>query len=138
MNAPRIKTSSGQRGIALVEALVGMLIFAFGVLGLVGLQASMTRAQTTAKIRADAAYLANDLFALVQTDHITRLPLYSDASCAGYVRCADWKRKVELTLPSAEVALVSNAATGTVNVTLTWVQGDQDRNRYNTSMVWQQ
>ncbi|MBT9500437.1 MAG: pilus assembly protein PilV [Burkholderiaceae bacterium] len=127
-----------QHGVALVEALVGMLIFAFGVLGLVGLQASMTRAQTTAKIRADAAYLANDLFALVQTDHITRLSLYSDASCAGYVRCADWKRKVEATLPSAEIVLVGDAGTGTVNVTLTWIQGDQDRNRYNSSMVWQQ
>ena len=47
------------RGFMLVEALVAMLIFAFGVLGVVGLQVSMTKAQTQSKFRADASQLAH-------------------------------------------------------------------------------
>jgi len=126
------------RGIALLEALIGMLIFAFGVLGLVGLQASVTKAQTASKFRADAANLAADLFGIVQTDHFSRLGLYSSNGCEGYTRCADWKRKVETTLPGGQVGLNTNVAAGSIEVTVSWQQGDQARNSYVSSMVWQQ
>lgn len=126
-----------QGGIALIEALVGMLIFAFGVLGLVGLQASMTKAQTAARFRAEASNLASDLFALIESDHLTRLTLYSSANCANYVRCADWLRKAKDRLPGGDAATVIDGASGTVTVTLSWVQGG-DRNQYVSSMVWQQ
>ncbi len=126
-----------QQGVALLEALIGILIFAFGVLGLVGLQASMTQAQTSGKLRADAANLVSELFGLIQTDHFEKLTQYSDASCAAYARCKDWKNKVEATLPAAEVATTITAS-GSVTVTLSWRQGQESRNNYSSSMTWQQ
>ncbi|MDM4767714.1 prepilin-type N-terminal cleavage/methylation domain-containing protein [Pelomonas sp. SE-A7] len=130
--------SRRQRGVALIEALIAILIFAFGVLGLVGLQAAMTRAQTTGKIRADAANLASDLFGLVQTDHATMLGQYSTANCAGYPRCADWKTKVTAALPSAQVTLTTNEAARSIEVKISWQQGQETRNQYSSTMVWQQ
>ena len=127
-----------QAGVALIEALIGMLIFAFGVLGLVGLQASVTQAQTAGKFRADASNLVDDLFGLVQTDHVSNFGKYTDGSCAGYSRCADWRHKVLATLPAADIAFVSNAATGSMAVTLSWKQGQQSRNTFSSSMAWQQ
>ena len=82
-NSQTRRRRSAQRGIALIEALVGMLIFAFGVLALIGLQASMTRAQSSAHYRADASNLASQLFALVQTDAFAII-----RTCGGQSRCA--------------------------------------------------
>lgn len=127
----------GQRGVALIEAMIAMLIFAFGVLGLVGLQAAMTQAQTAGKFRAEAANLVGDLFAVVQTDNFSKLASYTDSSCDAYERCADWKAKAEATLPGAEVSFTTDATTGTIGVTLSWQQGKESRNQYSSSMVWQ-
>ncbi len=52
----------------LLEALVALLIFSIGVLGIVGLQASMTKAQTGSKFRADAAFLAQRLIGSMWSD----------------------------------------------------------------------
>ncbi len=52
----------------LIEALVAVLIFAFGVLGIVGLQAAMTKAQTQSKSRADASLLAQQVIGSMWTD----------------------------------------------------------------------
>ena len=50
-----------QSGVMLLEALIAVLIFSIGVLGIVGLQASSISASRDAKFRADAGLLANDL-----------------------------------------------------------------------------
>lgn len=135
---PGLPPRRGQAGVALIEALIAMLIFAFGVLGLVGLQAAMTQAQTAGKFRADAANQVSDLFALVQTDHFNNLGQYSEGSCAGYARCADWKAKAMASLPAAEITFATNAGAGTVQVTVSWQQGQESRNSYTSSMTWQQ
>lgn len=137
-NASRPGQPAAQQGIALLEALVGILIFAFGVLGLIGLQAAMTQAQTSGKFRADAANLVSDLFGLIQTDHIDNIGLYADASCASYTRCKDWKAKVAATLPAAEISTTVTPSAGTVAVSLSWRQGQEARSSYASSMNWQQ
>jgi type IV pilus assembly protein PilV len=53
--------SRPQRGVMLLEVLIALLIFALGVLGLVGLQARAARDSSQTKYRADATLLANDL-----------------------------------------------------------------------------
>lgn len=45
-----------QRGIALIEGLIAILIVSVGILGIVGLQASMIRASTDAKYRSTATF----------------------------------------------------------------------------------
>lgn len=50
-----------QQGVALIEALIAMLIVAFGVLGLVGLQAKTTVANLEGYQRSQALILVNDM-----------------------------------------------------------------------------
>ncbi|HLO94391.1 MAG TPA: pilus assembly protein PilV [Burkholderiaceae bacterium] len=132
-----IRPCSGQRGIALIEALIGILIFAFGVLGLIGLQASMTKAQSNAKFRADAANLASDLFGLIQTDAPTNGSQYLTARCASYARCADWQAKVAATLPggTGTVALATGTTTR-YQVVVAWKNGGDAGNKYMSELEW--
>lgn len=50
-----------QSGVMLLEALIAILIFSLGVLGIVGMQASAIKASSDAKYRTDAGLLANEL-----------------------------------------------------------------------------
>lgn len=110
-----------QRGSVLLEALIGFLIFAVGVLGLVGLQVSMTRAQTSTKVRADAAQLANEILGIMWADRASNHGLYTGASCASHSPCKEWQLKVSRTLPGGlAVVNFQPANLNEVQVTLTW------------------
>lgn len=109
---------SAQRGVALIEALVGILIFAFGIIGLVGLQVSMSRAQGAAKYRADAAYLGSQVLGTMWADR-SNLLKYDSGTCGSYQPCKDWADKVASALPSGSAQIAADAA-GTVSLTVTW------------------
>jgi type IV pilus assembly protein PilV len=110
----------GQRGVALVEALVGILIFAFGIVGLVGLQVAMTRAQGSAKYRADAAYLSSQVIGFMWADRTNLAKYNTGGECGTYAPCSDWVQKVESGLPAGAVEISTTAATGVVSMTVTW------------------
>ena len=57
-----------QTGAYLLEALIGILVFSFGILGIVGLQAQAIRVTNDAEMRAEAIYLANSLISQMWTD----------------------------------------------------------------------
>ncbi|MCF8149842.1 MAG: type IV pilus modification protein PilV [Burkholderiaceae bacterium] len=61
LNAPH-----RQRGSFLIEALIAMVIFAIGVLGLVGLQGSGVAANTDIAYRIEAAQLTGRMMATIQ------------------------------------------------------------------------
>jgi len=118
-------------GFALLEALVGLLIFSIGILGLVGIQASMTRAQTSSKFRADAASLAGELIGAMWAD-MPNVNQYDDATCASYGRCKDWSDKVAASLPSGTPTVT--VAAGIVSVTISWTMPNEGVvNRYRTA-----
>jgi type IV pilus assembly protein PilV len=50
--------SSSQKGMILLEGLIALVVFSFGVLALVGLQAAMLKNTGTSKYRSDASYIA--------------------------------------------------------------------------------
>jgi type IV pilus assembly protein PilV len=50
-----------QSGVMLIEALIALLIFSVGILGIVGMQSAAVQASGDAKYRSDAALLANQL-----------------------------------------------------------------------------
>lgn len=66
------RRGAAQDGSVLLEALVAILIFSFGVLGLIGILASSIRATNDARYRAEAANLANaiigDMWATAASD----------------------------------------------------------------------
>jgi len=129
--SPRAARTHG-RGIALIEVLVAMLVFALGVLALVGLQGAMVRAQTDAKVRADAAYLASELIGKMWSD-TTNFASFDDAGCEGQSACKEWQDKVALNLPGGEGAVAVDAGTGNVTVTITWSVPNGGEHKYETS-----
>lgn len=66
-----------QAGVALIEALVSMLIFAVGLLALLGLQTLGIKAANDGKYRADAAYLANQLVSQMWAEDRNNLSGYN-------------------------------------------------------------
>lgn len=127
----RRRQSSG-RGFALLEALIAILLVAIGVLGLVGLQSKMTHAQTGAKFRGDAAYLASELIGTMWGD-TANLASYvtSSGSTCTYTRCSDWVNKVANALPSGVPAVTVNA--GVVTITITWSVPNEGTHTYVTT-----
>lgn len=49
-----------QGGVVLIEGLIAIVIFAFGVLAVIGMQAATVRQATDAKYRVDASFLASE------------------------------------------------------------------------------
>jgi type IV pilus assembly protein PilV len=120
----------------LIEVLVALLIFSFGVLGVVGMQARALQFSTQAGDRARAAMLANEIVSQMWTQQSPSL----DAA-----KIDAWKiriRSVAAGLPSGEgnVALAT-ASDGSVTatVTVTWkppsLAGTTATNRYFTTVV---
>lgn len=120
----------GSHGFVLLEALVALLIFAFGVLGVVGLQAALTKAQTGSKSRGDAALLAQELIGTMWAD-LPALNLYTTAACAGHPRCNAVRTKVAATLPAGELLIVQRAP-GLFEIEIRWTPPSEEVRRYRT------
>ncbi len=122
------------RGIALIEVLIAMLIFMFGILGLVGLQASVTRAETDSKGRTDATYLASEIIGHMWAD-IPNLANYNGGSCATTVACKEWQDKIAATLPGGTGSIVINtsSAGNAVTVTVSWSGPGGQSHQYVTN-----
>jgi type IV pilus assembly protein PilV len=120
----------------LVEVLVAALIFAFGVLGIVGLQAYMAQAQTQGKFRADASYLAQELIGRIWSD-LPSAAQYSSANCAARPACLAWRTKAQAMLPGSTFN-VAVTGVGTpitsysVVITINWRTPDGVQHSYST------
>jgi len=122
----RLARRPAARGFMMIEALVGILIFTIGVLGFIGLQASMVRAQSSANYRAEAAQLATDLVGRMWVD-VARVDQYaSAATCAANTICNEWLTRVKTRLPG-NVAPVITRTGDQFAITISWVvPGDTD------------
>ena len=57
-----------QSGVILLEALIAITIFSFGILGLIAMQAAAIKQSNDAQLRASAAYLANQMIGQIWVD----------------------------------------------------------------------
>jgi type IV pilus assembly protein PilV len=133
---PRTAAAAMRRrsaGFAMIEVLVAILLFAIGILGLVGLQAAMTQTQTESKVRADAANLVDELATVMWGElgnkNVTaNLAEFTTGGCAGNTACNAWLDKLGKSLPSGtltdltfnDVADTSDVNHGMVSVTVSW------------------
>ncbi|HEY2863819.1 MAG TPA: pilus assembly protein PilV [Casimicrobiaceae bacterium] len=141
-----------QRGGFLLEALIGVLIFSFGILGIVGLQAQSLRHTGDAEYRAEATYLANSLISKMWTDDPAVLQSKYDSTVgtgAGYVAftndVANLPGVVVATSTNLPAVLVDPAAPApqppslqahVVQVTVFWqLPGDPTVHNYTTTGV---
>jgi type IV pilus assembly protein PilV len=91
-----------QRGAYLLEALIGILIFSLGILGIVGLQAQAMRFTNDSEYRAEAVYLANGLISQMWTDDRAQLKTKYDSTVGG-AEYGIFKAKVVAALGGATV-----------------------------------
>jgi type IV pilus assembly protein PilV len=137
-----------QRGGFLLEALIGVLIFSFGILGIVGLQAQSLRHTGDAEYRAEATYLANALISKMWTDDPAVLQAKYDSTVgtgAGYVAFKGVAANLPGGAANLPVVLVDPAAPApqppslqahVVQVSVFWqVPGDPTVHNYTTTGV---
>lgn len=102
-NKPRMRTGDGQAGVALLESLIAVLIFSFGILGLVGMLGASVRATNDARYRAEAANLANAIIG----EMWSTAPANLDTNFGtGGAKLTAWQTQVADLLPSATGANV--------------------------------
>lgn len=127
---------SGQRpakqgGMMLLEALLGILLFSIGILGLIGLQGVSIKNTTEARYRSEAAYLANQIVGRMWVDrsNLASYALTTGTTCNTGATTAlqQWLCQVEATLPGITTAAPTRptiaVAADTVTVTLHWRVG---------------
>jgi type IV pilus assembly protein PilV len=68
------QSGTRQRGAALLEVLISILLFSFGILGLVGLQARAIGFSLDAENRNRAALLANDIASVMWLNRSVTVP----------------------------------------------------------------
>jgi type IV pilus assembly protein PilV len=118
-----IKPGTQQKGIMLLEALVGILIFSIGILAMLGMQAVGIRNTMDSKYRSEAAYLANEIVGQMWVDR-SNIASYDDAG-AGNARRTAWNTRVASLMPQDPAAPSSTAPTITIagrqaTVTVRW------------------
>lgn len=103
-----------QGGFTLIEVMVSILIFAFGLLGLAGLQARASQFSYDAEDRMRASIMADEIIEQMWTANTTSLPAATITS---------WNTRLATAtvsgLPSG-AGTITTSGTGLVTVTITW------------------
>lgn len=114
-----------QRGGFLLEALIGILIFTLGVLGLMGLQARAIGYTSDNQYRGEAAYLANGYLSKMWAD--SRANLLTRYDTAGETEYDAFAQAVSrlpgatppvVTIIQPPIGGVADAGNGTVGISL--------------------
>lgn len=125
------KKLKNQSGMLLIEALIAVLIFSFGLLGLVGLQAVSTQNATNAEERTRATMLANDIVSVMWVKK-TLNPIAEVDTWKALI--ADGT-KSGLNSATGDVSIAGGVAT----VTITWKspskKATENSNQYVTSVA---
>jgi type IV pilus assembly protein PilV len=115
-----------QRGVMLIEALLGMLIFSLGILAIMGLQAFSIKNTIEAKYRTEASFLANQIIAEMWTEcglNCTTLSSFDTTSGAN-PKMIVWQATVAARLPGVTVGAANSptivVAGNTATVTIFW------------------
>lgn len=112
-----------QRGATMLEVLVSILIFSFGILGLVGMQARATQFSIDAEDRNRASLFADDLAAQMRLARTVSLSSAQTTAWTRRVQGLDAATGTVATgngLPNATVTITPDTTTNTANVVITW------------------
>lgn len=107
-----------QAGAVLIEALMAVLIFSFGLLALAGLQAAMIKNTTDANYRAEASLIAQQQLGAMWGD-INNLNTYVGTTTVA-------------SLPSGSMTVAMPTA-DKVEVRITWQQPGESQHNYEAN-----
>lgn len=150
---PPPRANRKQDGMMLIEALVAILIFSVGILGLIALQAHAINLSSDAQHRTDAALLANQLIGRLSVANPAEATQFAhrpdganmcapSGSNSDHDAVQEWLTEVAATLPGAPADKQQVQIDTTNNVlvlTICWEPhiGSQHRHTVTTQMQWQ-
>lgn len=108
-----------EQGFALLEALISILIFSFGVLGILGVQASMIKHTSDAKYRSEASYIAQQRLGQMWAN---------PANAVSYV-----ESDTDISSLPSGTRTVTQPTAGEFVVTVTWQQPGQGAHTFTTT-----
>jgi len=128
----------------MIEFLVALIVFAFGTLGLAGLQTQALAYSQGSLYRSQATTLTDDILDRMRADRLnakagswnTALTAASTSISGGTIAqtdMKDWKEHVEALLPSGKAAVDVNG--NIVTITIQW---DDSRGNRSTTTINQQ
>ena len=121
MNKQKTSTPGfAQQGAVLLESLIAILLFSFGVLGLAGLQAAMIKNTADSKYRADASYIAQQKIGQMWTDP-DNLATYPGTTT-----------DISALLPGGSLTVIQPGA-GQFTVTITWQKQGEEQHTFSTT-----
>lgn len=122
MNPTPCASSSvpNQQGFALLEAMISIVIFSFGVLGILGVQAAMIKHTTDAKYRSEASYIAQQRLGQMW------------ANPANVLTYLETNTDISAHLPGG-TRTVAQPTAGEFVVTVTWQQPGQVTHNFTTT-----
>ncbi len=95
-----------QSGVMLLEAVIAILIFSLGVLGVLGMQAMSISASRDAKYRADATLLAGEVLGKMwagdRRGEVLKQRFVGDGAAGSGTDYVAWKSRVVSILPGVE------------------------------------
>jgi type IV pilus assembly protein PilV len=110
-----------QNGSVMLEALISILIFAFGVLALFGMQSVALQNMSQSNYRATAVYMANQLIGSAQGDinHLANYQYTWNTTSTNPI-VNTWASEVANALPAASAAVAVDTTNSTISVTVSW------------------
>lgn len=116
-----------QRGIALLEALLAVLLLAIGLLGTIGLQARAYAALSEAGMRAEATIASEKLLGIMANDQLNATSYALVAGAVPKAALSAWYAETLVNIPGAVISVTVGApAAGTtrskVDVVISWIR----------------
>ncbi|WP_283151367.1 type IV pilus modification PilV family protein [Silvimonas soli] len=136
-----MQSAKKQTGFMLLEVLIAILVFSIGVIGLVAAVTVASRTTTSSENRTRAALFANEIISQMWANQTVNIPAQITA----------WQNQIPIgaaaatntagglsPLPNGVGTVVTNVATNTATVTVTWQEPKSTKtSSYSTQVVIQ-
>ena len=115
----------GQRGLGVLDGMIGLVIFSFGLLAMTRYQARMVAATTEAQGRLTALQMSDELISnvLVDSGNAACYTLPQSGVCGSsqaVTRTTDWKNRTTAALPGTVTTSSVLAVNGQLTVVIGW------------------
>lgn len=142
----RHRTSGEQRGFTLIEVLIAVLVLAFGLMGLAGIQATGIKNNNSAYYRSIATQYATEIGDRMRANpgvDYSTVTAATHSSCKTVTGCTstemaendlkEWTDGLSNSLPLGAFTIVQKTGAGTDVVFTVTVKWDDNRSGVNTS-----